>query len=384
MPGYTLIESDQKLFEACHGLRDEPELAIDLEADSLHHYQEKVCLLQLSTRDATWLIDPLLVRDMSPLGELLADPGRLIVFHGGDYDIRSLHRDFGISVGRMYDTMIAAQFINLTEFGLAALLRSHFGVELDKRFQKADWSQRPLSTDMANYAAHDTAHLLQLADCLRAKVNELGRSGWVAEECALVAVNRMAEKGEGPLFLHCKGAGKLQRRNLAILEQLLQLRDSQSRELDRPPFKVMSSESLLIIAERQLRTVHEMSDVQGLTPRVLKRYGRQLEAAVQRGLELPECQLPRFPRSKGEPNPGIKARIAQLKKWREQLSTELELATGLLAPNWLLERIAEQRPDSMEQLAAVPGIRRWQLSVWGTALLRKLAELNDLKPVRGA
>jgi ribonuclease D len=237
---------------------------------------------------------------------------------------------------------------------------------------------------MANYAAHDTAHLLQLADCLRAKVNELGRSGWVAEECALVAVNRMAEKGEGPLFLHCKGAGKLQRRNLAILEQLLQLRDSQARELDRPPFKVMSSESLLIIAERQLRTVHEMSDVQGLTPRVLKRYGRQLEAAVQRGLELPECQLPRFPRSKGEPNPGIKTRIAQLKKWREQLSTELELATGLLAPNWLLERIAEQRPDSMEQLAAVPGIRRWQLSVWGTALLRKLAELNDLEPVRGA
>jgi ribonuclease D len=384
MPGYTLIENDQKLFEACHGLRDEPELALDLEADSLHHYQEKVCLLQLSTRDATWLIDPLLVRDMSPLGELLADPGRLIVFHGGDYDIRSLHRDFGISVGRMYDTMIAAQFINLTEFGLAALLRSHFGVELDKRFQKADWSQRPLSTDMANYAAHDTAHLLQLADCLRAKVNELGRSGWVAEECALVAVNRMAEKGEGPLFLHCKGAGKLQRRNLAILEQLLQLRDSQARELDRPPFKVMSSESLLIIAERQLRTVHEMSDVQGLTPRVLKRYGRQLEAAVQRGLELPEGQLPRFPRSKGEPNPGIKARIAQLKKWREQLSTELELATGLLAPNWLLERIAEQRPDSMEQLAAVPGIRRWQLSVWGTALLRKLAELNDLEPVRGA
>ena len=384
MPGYTLIENDQKLFEACHGLRDEPELALDLEADSLHHYQEKVCLLQLSTRDATWLIDPLLVRDMSPLGELLADPGRLIVFHGGDYDIRSLHRDFGISVGRMYDTMIAAQFINLTEFGLAALLRSHFGVELDKRFQKADWSQRPLSTDMANYAAHDTAHLLQLADCLRAKVNELGRSGWVAEECALVAVNRMAEKGEGPLFLHCKGAGKLQRRNLAILEQLLQLRDSQARELDRPPFKVMSSESLLIIAERQLRTVHEMSDVQGLTPRVLKRYGRQLEAAVQRGLELPEGQLPRFPRSKGEPNPGIKTRIAQLKKWREQLSTELELATGLLAPNWLLERIAEQRPDSMEQLAAVPGIRRWQLSVWGTALLRKLAELNDLEPVRGA
>lgn len=377
MPGYTLIECERNLSEVCHGLRDEPELALDLEADSLHHYREKVCLLQLSTRSATWLIDPLLVNDLAPLGSLLADPERLIVFHGGDYDIRSLHRDFGISVGRMYDTMIAAQFIGLTEFGLAALLRSHFGVELDKRFQKADWSQRPLTADMANYAAHDTAHLLQLADSLRAKVEELGRSGWVAEECALVAANRMVDKGEGPLFLHCKGAGKLQRRNLAILEQLLQLRDSQARQLDRPPFKVMSSESLLVIAERQLRTVHEMSEVQGLTPRVLNRYGGLLEAAVQRGLELPEGQLPRFPRSKGEPNPGIKARIAQLKKWREQLSAELQLATGLVAPNWLLERIAEQRPDSIEQLAAVPGIRRWQLALWGATLVQLLAQPTD-------
>lgn len=383
MDSYTLIENNRLLEQVCSGLQHETELALDLEADSLHHYQEKVCLLQLSNRSATWLVDPLQVTDLAPLGALLADPARLTVFHGGDYDIRSLHRDFGISVGRMYDTMIAAQFVGLTEFGLAALLRSHFGIELDKRFQKADWSQRPLTSDMANYAACDTAHLLQLADSLRVKVDQLGRSAWVAEECALVAANRMVDKGDGPLFLHCKGAGKLQRRNLAILEQLLQLRDAQARELDRPPFKVMSSESLLIIAERQLCTVHEMSDVPGMTPKVLRRYGNQLAAAVQRGLELPEGRLPRFPRSKGEPNPGIKARIAMLKKWREQLSAELDLATGLVAPNWLLERIAEQRPTSLEQLASVPGIRRWQLKLWGAALLGLLAEAVDQEPARG-
>jgi ribonuclease D len=383
MDSYTLIENNRLLEQVCSGLQHETELALDLEADSLHHYQEKVCLLQLSTHSATWLIDPLQVTDLGPLGALLADPTRLTVFHGGDYDIRSLHRDFGITVGRMYDTMIAAQFVGLTEFGLAALLRSHFGLELDKRFQKADWSQRPLTSDMANYAACDTAHLLQLADSLRVKVDQLGRSAWVAEECALVAANRMVDKGDGPLFLHCKGAGKLQRRNLAILEQLLQLRDDQARELDRPPFKVMSSESLLIIAERQLRTVHEMSDIPGMTPKVLRRYGNQLTAAVQRGLELPEGRLPRFPRCKGEPNPGIKARIAMLKKWREQLSAELDLATGLLAPNWLLERIAEQRPTSLEQLASVPGIRHWQLTLWGAALLKLLAEAVDQEPARG-
>lgn len=385
MPGYTVIETDQQLRAVCRGLETETELALDLEADSLHHYREKVCLLQLSTRSATWLIDPLLVSDLSPLGALLADQDRLTVFHGGDYDIRSLHRDFGISVGQMYDTMIAAQFIGVSEFGLAALLRSHFEIELDKRFQKADWSQRPLTADMANYAAHDTAHLLQLADCLRDKVAARGRSAWVAEECTLVAANRMTDKGDGPLFLHCKGAGKLQRRNLALLEELLQVRDAQARELDRPPFKVISAESLLVIAERQARTVHEMSAVPGLTPRVLKRYGGLLVEAVQRGLALPEERLPHFPRSKGEPNPGIKARIGLLKKWREQLSAELELATGLVAPNWLLERIAEQRPVDMEQLAAVQGIRRWQLALWGADLLKVLTETTttaDGQPAR--
>lgn len=371
---YTLIETNQQLAEVCRSLQGEVELALDLEADSLHHYREKVCLLQLSNRSTTWLIDPLLVSDLTPLGALLANPELLMVFHGGDYDIRSLHRDFGISVVRMYDTMIAAQFVGITEFGLAALLRSHFGIELDKRFQKADWSQRPLTAEMADYAAHDTAHLLQLADQLRDKVERLGRTAWVAEECALVAGNRMTEKGDGPLFLSCKGAGKLQRRNLAILEELLRFRDAQAQAQDRPPFKILPAESLLKLAETGIRNIHDMSAVAGLTPRVLKRYGAQLAAAVERGLALPEEQLPRFPRSKGEPNPGIKARLTQLKQWREAYSNRLKLATGLIAPNWLLERIAEQRPATIEQLAAVQGIRRWQLTEWGETVLGVLTE----------
>lgn len=374
MTEFTLIETQQQLVQLCDTLRHENELAVDLEADSLHHYREKVCLLQISNRMSTWLVDPLQVTDLAPLGVLLGKPSLLTVFHGGDYDIRSLHRDFGITVAQMYDTMIAAQFAGIKEFGLAALLRSHFGIELDKRFQKADWSQRPLTAEMADYAAHDTAHLLQLAALLREKVDALGRSAWVAEECALVAGNRMTDKGEGPLFLHCKGAGKLQRRNLAVLEELLQLRDAQAQALDRPPFKVLPAEALLHIAERQLKTVHEMSAVTGLTPRLLKRYGAQLTTAVQRGLTLPEERLPRFPRSKGEPNPGIKTRIAMLKQWREGYCNRLELSTGLVAPNWLLERIAEQQPVNLEQLATVPGIRRWQQALWGDELVSILAK----------
>lgn len=373
MPGYQQITDNQHLAQVCTLLQHERELALDLEADSLHHYRDKVCLVQLSNRSATWLIDPLLVSDFRPLQELLANPAIVTVFHGGDYDIRSLHRDFGISVARMYDTMIAAQFVGIGEFGLAALLHSFFGIELDKRYQKADWSKRPLAAAMADYAAHDTAHLLQLADQLQEKVRQLGRSDWVAEECALVAGNRMVDKGNGPLFLHCKGAGKLQRRNLALLEELLLFRDAQARELDRPPFKVIPAEALLALAERQPQSVQEMINIPGLTQRLLDRYGAQLAAAVRRGMALSDRQLPRFPRGKGEPNPGIRTRVSQLKQWREAFSSRLGLTTGLVAPNWLLERIAEQRPASIEELSSVPGIRRWQVGLWGEEIVRMQA-----------
>mgnify|MGYP000857356205 CR=1 FL=1 len=374
MPEYILLKQPCKLEEFCASLAGEQELALDLEADSLHHYREKVCLLQLSNRRETWLLDPLLVRDLSPLAPLLADPQRLVVLHGGDYDIRSLHRDFGISIGRMFDTMIAAQFCGITEFGLAALLRTSFGIELDKRFQKADWSRRPLTPEMADYAAHDTAHLLDLADQLRGRLQRLGRLDWVAEECSLVVKNRMTEKGDGPLFINCKGAGKLKPRNLAILEGLLQLRDRLARELDRPAFKIMPSEALLKLAEVMPKEVREIGQIPGLTPRLLGRFGEQLLESIRQAQQLPERSLPRYPRSTGEPNPGIKARIARLKTWRGELANRLELATGLLAPNWLLERIAEQRPTSREQLAAISGVRNWQLQLWGDDLLRLMMQ----------
>ena len=371
---YTVIEDNHQLAQLCAELVSETALALDLEADSMHHYREKVCLLQLSNRRENWLIDPLQVTDLTPLGGLLARQELLTVLHGGDYDIRSLHRDFGIVVNRMFDTMVAAQFTGATEFGLAALLREHFSIELDKRFQKADWSKRPLTPEMANYAAHDTAHLLELADRLEERLEQLGRRAWVAEECALLVGNRVTEKGNGPLFLNCKGAGKLRPRNLAVLEALLQFRDQQARETDRPAFKVIPVDALLKIAEDLPAAVRDMNGIAGLTARLLGRYGEQLLAAVQEGLAVTEADLPRFPRGRGEPNPGIKARIARLKQWREGVSSRMELASGLLAPNWLLERIAELQPVTLEQLQATPGIRRWQVGLWGAEMVETLAK----------
>lgn len=372
MARFEQIASNEGLKDLCASLSEEKELAIDLEADSLHHYREKVCLIQISTSKKTWLIDPLQISDFEPLGILLGNNKLMSVFHGGDYDVRSLHRDFGITVGKMFDTMIGAQFVGIKEFGLAALLREQYGIELDKRFQKADWSKRPLPIEMLNYAAEDTANLLRLADALKGRLEQLGRISWVEEECQIVAGNRMADKTDEPLFLSCKGAGKLQRRNLAILEELLRFRDHQARESDRPPFKVIPSESIMAIAERPVSNVHELSSITGLTDKLIKRYAGNLMAAVKKGLEMPESSLPKYPRSKGEPNHGIKARIAALKSWREKISNRLELSTGLIAPNWLLDRIAEQQPQTVTELGQVQGLREWQKRLWGEELLAAL------------
>ena len=289
-----IVTTAPRLKELAAHLCRHSELAVDLEMDSLHHYREKVCLIQISTRSESWLIDPLALKDLSPLAAPLGNPAILIVMHGADYDIRSLHRDFGIEVENLFDTMIAARFLGIAEFGLAALLRARFGIELDKKYQKADWSRRPLTPEMCAYATADTANLLPLYDQLRGELAEKGRLAWQEEECSLVCRARVNEK-EGPLFLSCKGAGKLKGRSLAALEELLRYRDHQARALDRPPFKVMSAETLLDAAEKKPRSLCELSDIKGMTPKQLHRHGPALLAAVAAALELPEENVAPFP-----------------------------------------------------------------------------------------
>jgi len=351
----------------------ETEIAVDLEMDSLHNYCEKVCLIQISTRHDSWLIDPLALKDLSLLAAPLSDPGILIVMHGADYDIRSLHRDFGIEVSNLFDTMIAARLLGLTEFGLAALLKARFGIELNKKYQKADWSRRPLSVEMCAYAAADTSDLLPLYDQLRNELIQKERLSWLEEECRLVCQARVAEK-EGPLFLSFKGAGKLKGRNLAILEYLLQFRDQQAKELDRPAFKVISGETLLEIAEKRPRNHGELSSIKGMTPGQVHRYGDSLLAAISAAMTMPENELPRFPRQQRvEPPEGTKERIKHLKTWRQELSRTLGLEPGVLSPNWLLEAAAEANPTDVEALGTITGMRNWQKELYGAELLAELA-----------
>jgi ribonuclease D len=343
--------------------------------DSLHHYREKVCLVQVSTRQQSWLIDPLALTSLEPLAAPLGNPDIIVVMHGADYDIRSLHRDFGIEVTNLFDTMIASRFLGISEFGLAALLKARFGIELDKKYQKADWSKRPLSPEMCAYAAADTSDLLPLYDQLRDELVKNGRLEWLEEEGRLVCQARVSEK-DGPLFLYCKGASKLRGHSLAILEELLQMRDHQSELLDRPPFKVLSADTLIDIADSRPRSLYELSLYKGMTSGQLQRHGAAILAAVERGLATPDADVPHFPRNgRKEVLDQAKERLKNLKTWRERFSSALRLDPGMLAPNWLLEAVADSENGSREELDAIPGMREWQKRLFGEELARLLAQV---------
>ncbi|MBE0598693.1 MAG: ribonuclease D [Desulfuromonadales bacterium] len=368
-----VLTTTQEIEELAAVLAGEGAIAVDLEADSMHCYQEKVCLLQFSTADRTWLVDPLAGPDLAPLGPVLADPAVRKIFHAADYDLRSLRRDFGLTVRGLFDTMVAAQFLGEEKIGLADVLLKHFGVELDKQYQRADWAQRPLPAGMLHYAAEDTRHLHRLADLFEGELAAKGRLEWAGEEFALLEAVRFQATGEAPLFVRAKGAAALDRRGLAILELLLQWRDGEARRRDCPLFKVIGTKSLLEIARIRPRAAKGLVGIEGVPPRLADRYGRELLGCVEEGLAKPEEELPIFPRGERRlRDPEVEGRLTKLKEWRSGKAVALAMDPGIVINNATLEELARQAPRQPEELVTVPGLKRWQQTVLGDELLQLL------------
>ncbi len=344
-------------------------LACDLEADSLHHYQEKVCLIQLSSPRESVLVDPLAVPDLSPLAPVMADAAIRKIFHGADYDIRSLHRDFGIEVHNLFDTMVACQFLGEKEVGLAAVLKKRFGVELDKRYQKADWSRRPLAVEMIEYAVEDTRLLIDLYRQLAKELQAKGRLAWVEEECALLSMVRSAPRGDEPFFLRFKGAAGMEPRTLAVLEELLRFRDEKAKARDLPAFKVLGNEALRELAVKKPRKVGELTGIPGVTAKLAERYGEEVLDAVARGTATPADRLPRYPRQPRRVRESRQEeRLHRLKQWREVKARELGIEPGILANNVLLETLAEAGSGNGAEADGLVPMKRWQRELFGVEL----------------
>jgi ribonuclease D len=369
-----LIQDQGELEHLFQRLSSEPLLALDTEAASFHRYHDRVYLLQISSRQETAIIDPLAVRSLAPLGEVLADPGIEIVFHDADYDLRLLGQEYGFRATQLFDTRIAAQLLNEPGIGLAALLEKYFEVRLDKRYQRADWSARPLTAEMLDYAAADTHHLPVLRDVLRDRLRELSRLEWAEEEFELLSLpRRAAPEPDEPGYLRLKGAKALSGRALAVLRELFQWREETARRMDKAPFRILNNEPLLLMAKSPPRDLATLKGVHGVSAEQAERRGKEILAAVQRGLEVPEKDLPRVQRPpRHQPDAAYEARVERLKAVRNSLTTRYDLAPGVLCPNGILEAIARVNPTTLEEMSHIRELRRWQLREFGSGLLAAL------------
>jgi ribonuclease D len=349
------------------------EIALDTEGASFHRFIDRIYLLQITTREKSAVIDPLPIGAPARLGEMLQDPAVEVVFHDADYDLRLLHQDYGWHVNNIFDTRIAAQLLGIKSFGLAALLEQFFGVKLDKKHQRADWSLRPLTQGMLDYAAQDTRYLLDLRDKLRSRLEKLGRLEWAKEEFDRLEGTKWEAEDEGLSFLRIKGARDLTRRELALLRELVPWRDGVARELDRATFRVMGNEVLLDIARSAPKDAKQLAALKGMPRGILERGGAAILSAVKRGLEVADEHLPKFPRApKYDREEDFEANVAKLKTVRDEAATRLSLDPGVLCPRERLEAIARRRPKKVGDLEDVPGLRKWQIAEMGEDFVRVL------------
>ncbi len=371
---YEYIDTPEALGGTVAALQTLPLIAVDTEAAGYHRYLDRLSLIQLSSRDQNFLIDPLAIEDLSPLARLLEDRAIETLFHDADYDLRILDRDAGLRVEGLFDTQIAAAFLGVRSLGLGSLADKFLGINLPKAFQRADWGARPLSDDMKDYAAMDTAYLPELRDRLRGQLEERGRLAWAEEEFRRREETRWTEPADGAeAFMRMKGARDLPPRGLAILRELHGWREGVGEERDQSTFRIISNQALLEMAVRAPRDEQALGKIKGVSPAITRRYGDALGAAVRRGLDVPESELPRFPPSKRwERDPEVEARSERLRNVRNRQATELDLDPGFLISRAVLDEVARQNPGTPAELAAVPEVREWQVEAIGEPLLAAL------------
>jgi ribonuclease D len=350
-------------------------IAVDTEGASFHRFVDRIYLLQMSTRELTAVLDPLAIGKPAALGRILESDTTEKVFHDADYDLRLLHQDYGWNTRRLFDTRVAAQLLGIRAFGLAALLERSFGLKLDKKHQRADWSMRPLPKDMLDYASQDTMYLLELRDRLAGELESAGRWSWAKEEFERLEGTRWEQpEGEDNGYMRIKGARDLDRRELAIFRELVRFRDGIARELDRATFRVAGNEALFAVAKERPQTIEALTAIKGVPRGIAERRGAEMLAAVRRGVDVPEDQLPKFPRApRWDRDADFDTRVSALRAAREEAAQRLGLDPGFLVSREKLEAIARKRPRTLEELSEMPDLRRWQIEVLGVAFLKALA-----------
>jgi ribonuclease D len=346
-----------------------PIIAVDTESNSLHAYQEQVCLIQFSCPAGDYLVDPLAGFDLRPLGALFADPGIEKIFHAAEYDVICLKRDFNFSFANLFDTMVAGRILGRSAVGLASMLENEFNVVLNKHYQRADWGLRPLKPAMLTYARFDTYYLRALRDRLKAELIATGRWDLAQEDFnRLCAVNGHSLDNGDDNCWRVNGIQDLDPRRAAVLRELCRYRDDQARGANLPVFKIISNQALLEIAQTCPRYVEELDLLPSLSARQVQRHGKGLLQAVKHGQKAPPLVKPANERI----NEQLAARMDALRTWRKKTGQDLKVESDVVLPKDMLQAIAEANPGCLADLASIMASSPWRFNQYGHKILKIL------------
>jgi len=362
----VMVDQVNALINLADTLAAQPQVAVDTESNSLFAYQEQVCLIQFSIPADDYMVDPIALPDLSVLGKVFSDPKIEKIFHAAEYDLICLKRDFEFQFNNVFDTMQAARILGRTNVGLAAMLESEFAITIEKKYQRANWGERPLSSAMLAYARLDSRYLIDLRDRLYAELVEKGLLGLALEDFRRVT---LVEPGvtelEPPLYWRINGSQKLTPSQNGVLQALLEYRDHQARRADLPPFKILSNQTLVQIAEELPLTWEALADIPGLSSRQRDRHANGLLGAIKHGLLTPPQPKPVNHRR----SDAVVDRLELLRDWRKETARKLEVESDVVLPRDVMEDIAIKGPATRNDLRGLMENIPWRFDHYGSQIL---------------
>ncbi len=372
LPDPVIISTPDRLKQLTRTLARETLIAFDTESNSLFAYKERVCLIQVSTRTADYLIDPLALPDLEPLRSIFADAAIEKVFHAAEYDLMCMKRDYDFSFANLFDTMFAARIVGRKAFGLGALLEEFFGIQADKRFQRADWSLRPIPPEQLRYAQQDTHYLPQIRDILHAEIEAKNRLREAEEVFDTLTRVPPAENNFDPEgYWRINSARDFSRRQMAMLRELYLWRDDMARHKDVPPFKIMGDNTLTALVVADPHGMNDLWDMRDIAPGQVRRFGHDLLQALQIGAS---AALPRPPQRPPRVEPLIQARYDALHQWRKDRAAERGVESDIILSKESMWAMARNPPTSSAELDQVIGLGTFRREEYGEALIRVVAE----------
>ncbi len=369
---YILVDNEAAWQACLERIRREPRLAVDLEANSLYAYRERVCLIQVSVPGADFILDPLAGFALDAFGGIMSDPAVEKIFHASEYDLILLRREFDWSLSNLFDTMWAARILGHKNMGLAGFLRDLYGVELSKKHQKANWGKRPLTEEQLRYAQMDTAFLFQLRDHLSGELEARGllpeAQEIFANACRVTLPDRSFDPDD---FWSIRGARDLKPQEQAVLKALFVWRDQEAARRDLPPFKVLNNEALMALAKTMPETPAALKEVPGFPRRVARRLGGRLLGVVRQGMASPPPE--RRPRP-ARTDPKVVDRYEKLLQWRKQNARARNVESDVIISRDTMWRIAHLNPTTLEALASVETLGPHRLELHGQSILSQLQD----------